>query len=142
MAQYCNILHNITKVEVIEARYLKDINIIRGVGVVLKYWRNFTNIPLSTLAEVEMTTAVENKSRLFAVKLTAHSPQHFDVADRDLCFRVTTVSGSRYLIGTDTRPFPVVNTVDLFPSSTTEKSGCTIVAEYKNTFGMLPILDK
>ncbi len=141
MAQVCNILNNIKKVEVIEARYLKNITVINGIGVLLNYWRNFSEIPITSLAEVEMSSAVEDKSRLMTVKLTFHTPKHFDVSDRQLCYRVTTVGGDQFLIGTDSHPYPVTNTTDLFPSVVTDRSGCKVVVEYKNTHGMLSILD-
>ena len=141
MAKYHNILNNIKKVEAIEARYLNDITVVHGVGVLLHYWRNFFDIPLSALAEVEMLSNIENKSRLVETKLTFHSPCSFDIDDRNLCFRVTTVQGASFLIGTDTLPFPVVSTTELFPGEETGRSGCTVVATYKNTHGMLAILD-
>lgn len=142
MAQICTTLNNIKKVEVIEARHLNDITVIHGVGVLLNYWRNFVEVPLSGLAEVEMTSEIETKSRLYTVKLSFHSPKHFDVDNRQLCFRVTTVNGSTFLIGTNFRPYVKVVTYDLFPASTTDRSGCTVTAEYKNVHGMLAILDK
>ena len=142
MAKFCNSLNNIKKVEVIEARHLKNINIIHGVGVLLNYWRNFVEIPITELGEVEMVSSIENKSRLITTKLTFHTSTHFDVDNRQLCFRVTTINGSQWLIGTDVHPFAVVNTTDRYPSNVTDKSGCTVVAEYKNTHGMLAILDK
>lgn len=142
MAKYHNVLQNIKKVEVIEARYLNDITVILGLGVMLNYWRNFTEIPLSDLAEVEINSIMENKCRIYSLKLSFHTPDSFDAGMRDLCYRVTTVHGSQFLIGTSLHPFPVTSSTELFPSSVTAKSGTSVEVTYKNTHGMLSILDK
>lgn len=142
MAKYQNVLNNIKKVEVIEARHLSGVYVINGVGVVLNYWRNFTEVPITGLAEVEMSTQIENKIRLITTKLTFHTPGHFEVWDCEVCFRVTTLNGAQWLIGTNCPPYCVVNSVELFPSNVGDRSGCTVAVEYKNVHGMLAILDK
>lgn len=98
MAKYQNVLNNIKKVEVIEARHLSGVYVINGVGVVLNYWRNFTEVPITGLAEVEMSTQIENKIRLITTKLTFHTPGHFEVWDCEVCFRVTTLNGAQWLM--------------------------------------------
>lgn len=142
MAKYHSVLKNIKKVEAIEASFLNDITVIHGIGVMLNYWRNFTEIPLSDLAEVEINSIIENKCRLYSLKLSFHTPESFDAGVRDLCYRVTTVNGSQFLIGTSRLPFPVTSSTELFPSSVTAKSGTSVEVTYKNAHGMLSILDK
>lgn len=142
MAKYHNVLNNIKKVEVIESRYLNDITVIHGIGVMLNYWRNFNEITLSDLAEVEINSIIENKCRLYSLKLSFHTPDSFDVGMRALCYRVTTVNGSQFLIGTSRHPYPVTSTTELLPSDVTAKSGTSVEVTYKNSHGMLSILDK
>lgn len=137
-----NILRNIKKVEAIESRYLANVRIIPDTGVFLSYWRSFEEIQITGHAEVEISSRIENNSRIMTAKLTFHSPETFDVANRHLSFRLTTVTGAQYLLGTNIAPYCVVNTTDLYPSETTARGGCTIVAEYTNTSVMLPILDR
>lgn len=134
------ILKNIRTVEIIESRLLSNITIV-GQGVFLKYWRNFKKLPTSGLSEASVASSFENKSRIFTTKLTSHLTSHFDVADRHLCFLITAVDGSRYLIGTDERPYPTVNTEDVMPSRESDKSGCTLTVEYQDTIGLLKVLD-
>lgn len=132
---------NIKSISFIESRLLSNITIIPGVGVNLNYWRNWAELPTVGLSECIVTSSIENKSRLFKTKLTAFLSEHFDVADRHLCFLATAVDGERYLIGTDEHPYPITNTEDTMPSRETDKSGCSLTVEYTDTIGLLPVLD-
>lgn len=135
------ILQNIKKIQVIEARLLQNLTIIPGMGVLMNYWRNFTDLPLANLASMETVSKVDNKSRLFTTSIKALLTDHFDVDNRRLAFLVTTVSGDRFLVGTNESPFTISNTSDVFPDKDTEASGCTLSVEYTDTLGLLPVLD-
>lgn len=135
------ILSNLKKIEVIEARYLKNTTIIPGTGVMLNFWRNFTELPLVNLASMEVVSKFENKSRLFTATIKALLSEHFDIANRKLAFLVTSVDGNRYLVGTNEPPFPIANTTDTFPEKESDPSGCTLSVEYTDTLGLLPVLD-
>lgn len=135
------ILDNITSIQILETRLLQNLTIIPGTGVMLNYWRYFTELPLVNLASMEVASKVENKSRLFTTTIKALLSEHFDVANRKLAFLVTTVSGDRFLVGNLESPFPVVNTSDVFPDKPADQSGCTLTVEYTDTLGLLPVLD-
>lgn len=135
------ILQNIKKIQVIEARLLQNLTIIPGTGVMMNYWRNFTDLPLANLASMETVSKIDNKSRLFTTSIKALMTKHFEVDNRRLAFMVTTVSGDRFLVGTHESPFPITNTSDVFPDKETEVSGCTLSVEYTDTLGLLPVLD-
>lgn len=135
------ILDNINSIRIIETKLLQNLIIIPGTGVMLNYWRYFTQLPLVNLASMEVTSKVENKSRLFTTTIKALLSEHFDVANRKLAFMVTTVSGDRFLVGTAESPFPVANTSDVFPDKPADQSGCTLTVEYTDTIGLLPVLD-
>ncbi len=135
------ILNNIKSVSVIEAKDLVNVHYLAGIGAFLGHWRPFDELPVVGLAECSVTSAIENRSRIFTTKLTAHLSSHFDVAGRNLCFMVRTVEGERYLIGMAESPYPAVNTEDIMPGRTSDKSGCMLSVEYKDTIGLLPVLD-
>lgn len=135
------ILSNLKKVEAIETRRLRNLTIIPGAGVMLNYWRDFTELPLANLASMEIVSKVENKSRLFTTSIKALLTEHFDIANHKLAFMVTTVEGDRYLVGTNESPFPIANTTDTFPEKESDTSGCTLSVEYTDSIGLLPVLD-
>ena len=135
------ILKNIKSVSVIEAKDLANVHFVPGIGAFLDHWRPFDELPVVGLAECSVASAIENRSRVFTTKLTAHLSAHFDVAGHDLCFMIGTVDGERYLIGMSESPYPVVNTEDVMPDRASDKSGCILSVEYKDTLGLLPVLD-
>lgn len=135
------VLHYIRAISFIETRLLQNLTVIHGSGVLLNYWRNFQELPLVGLARYEVTSKVENKSKLFAHTVTALLPGHFDPRDRHLAFLLTCVGGERFLVGGNEKPFPVVNTSDSLPGKVSEPAGCTLTVEYTDLLGLLPVLD-
>lgn len=135
------VISNINRISFIEARRLRNITVIPGRGVMMNYWRDFAELPLVNLASMEISSKVENKSRLFTTSIKALLSEHFDIANRKLAYLVTTVLGDRYLVGTDESPFPVSNTTDTFPDKASDTSGCTLSVEYTDSIGLLPVLD-
>lgn len=135
------VLHNISKLAFIETRLLQNITIAHGAGVYLNYWRNFEELPLVGLANCEVTSKVENRTKLFSTSLTAQLSEHFDARERHLAFLATCVDGERYLIGNNEIPYPIVNTTDTLPGRETDKSGCSLTIEFTDTLGLLPVLD-
>lgn len=135
------ILSNLKKIEVIETRLLQNMTVIPGTGVMLNFWRNFTELSLVNLASMEIVSKVENKSRLFTTSIKALLSEPFDPANRKLAFLVTTVDGDRYLVGTNESPYPIANTTDTFPEKESDPSGCTLSVEFTDTLGLLPVLD-
>ncbi len=136
------LLKNIHKIEFIEARYLKDITIIHGTGVLLNMWRSFRKMESVGLSSATVVSKVIKKNTIYTINLKILLKSTFEVGNRHLCYRLTTVTGRQYLLGTDIAPYPITTTSDNFPSAVTEKSGTTLTVEYSNTFGLLPILDK
>lgn len=134
------IIKNIQKVEYIEPRFLKGLTIVPGKGVLLNMWRFFKEIDTIGLSSATVSDKVVLRNRIFYVKLVATLNGDWRNS-QPLCFRITTVMGEQFLLGTEAVPYPIVTTVDNFPSAVTDKSGTTLTVEYSNTFGLLPILD-
>ena len=135
------ILKNIYKVEFIESRFLKDITVVPGKGVFLNMWRNFQLMDTVGLSSATSTSKIVKKNTIYNIKMTAFLKEQFLLTNKHLCYRLTTVMGKKYLLGTERAPYPITTTSDNFPSVVTEKSGTTLTVEYSNTLGLLPILD-
>lgn len=136
-----SILKHIKKVEIIEAKHLVNSTIINDNSILLQIYRPFSILDTVGLSSVETSEKIENKVRIHASKLTALLPEGFEVGNKKLCFRVTTVSGERFLIGTDKRPFPIVTFSENYPNSTSTRCGSTMTVTYSNTIPMLLQLD-
>ncbi|MBE6304036.1 MAG: hypothetical protein E7089_08895 [Bacteroidales bacterium] len=136
------VLNNIHKVEFIEARFLKEIVVIPGKGVLLQSFRNFQKMDTVGLSAVTVVTKVTKKNTVYSINLKVLLKNSFEVGNRHLCYRLITVMGEQYLLGTNVAPFPVTTTSDNYPSVVTDKSGTTLTVTYSNLVGLLPILDK
>lgn len=134
-------LLNITKVECIEARYLAGINIVKNTGVLLNQWRNWQKLPTIGLSSLTSETKVVDRETIFSLKLKSKLSAGFAVAGRHLCYRLTTATGGRFLMGTNERPYTITNIQDNYPSEVTDSSATVLTAEYSNIYGLLVILD-
>lgn len=134
-------LLNIVKVEYIEARYLADIVIVKNTGVLLQKWRNFQTLPTIALSSLTAETKVVDKETRFTLKLSSELCAGFSVDGRHLCFRLTTVSGGQFLMGTNEKPYTITTIQDNYPGVVTDKSVTKLSSEYSNIHGLLAILD-
>ena len=135
------LIQNIKTVEYIETKYLLNTVMVNNDKIVLNYWRNFSELYIVGLAQVEVEEAVDNGSRLSTVKLTARTACPFSVDNRRLAWRVTTVTGEQYLIGTTEQPFPITTVSNDFPDKETERSGISVNVTWKTPLTLLKIID-
>lgn len=133
------LLQNINRVEFIETRYLSNIVLLDNSEVTLQYWRNFNELCLVGLADIEISQAIDNGSRLTTVRLTARTTSDFDVNHRRLAWRVTTVEGDQYLIGTTEQPYPVTTVANDFPDKPTSPSGKKVTVSWQTPLNILKI---
>lgn len=136
------LLNNIIKVEwIISPRHMRNVILLDDHKAFLQYYRPFNAICLDGMASCEASESIEDGSRLTTVRLTAHTADDFQVDNRRLCWRITTVEGEQFLIGLDEQPWPVTTVVDTFPDKATERSGKTITVTWTTALGLLKIVD-
>ena len=135
-----HLIQNIKKVECIEAYHLQHSDIIADRGVWLNVFQQFSPISTVGLSSVEISDKIENKQRIFTTKLTMFRTTKLLPGAKKLCFRVTTVTGSSFLIGCADKPYPVIQNEETFPSATGGKSGVTVTVTLTSLIPMLAIL--
>lgn len=135
-----NCLKYINQVELIEVANLSSSFFIPGVGVSLSPALTFRKLETVGLSSLEISDRVENKNRIYSHALTCYLSDRFNVANRKLCFLLTAISGERYLIGTDSRPYPVITFTDSRPEGVTSQCVVTMLVTYSNT-SFYPVLD-
>lgn len=136
-----HLIQNIKKVECIEAYHLQHSDIIADRGVWLNVFQQFSPISTVGLSSVEISDKIENKQRIFTTKLTMFRTIKLLPGAKKLCFRVTTVTGSSFLIGCADKPYPVIQNEETFPSAAGGKSGVTVTVTLTSLIPMLAILD-
>lgn len=135
------ILLFVNSIAAIDAAKLRNITFVLPEGVLFRYERNFEELPLVGLAECQCVSKVENKSRLFTTTLSAALCSDFESGDRPLAFLITTVSGTRFLVGCAEPPHPVVSTSVAMPGRESEQAGYSMTVELKDSLGLLRVLD-
>ena len=133
-----DLIRYINKVEVIDAEYLASSTFFsKGV----KVDDALTFVPLCTigLATFEISEKVESKNRVFHHSLKAKLSERIDVGNRKLCFRLTAVDGSQYMLGSDSRPYPVIGQSDSHPSDAGQPCAVMLDVTWKST-GFYPVL--
>lgn len=136
-----HLIQNIKKVECIEAYHLQHSDIIADRGIWLNVFQQFSPISTIGLSSVEISDKIENKQRIFTTKLTMFRTAKLLPGAKKLCFRVTSITGSQFLIGCADKPYPIIQNDENFPSADTGKSGVTITVTLTSTIPMLSILD-
>lgn len=131
-----HLIQNIRKVECIEAYHLQHSDIIADRGVWLNVYQQFSPISTIGLSSVEISDKIENKQRIFTTKLTMFRSKKLLPGAKKLCFKVTTVTGSQFLIGSSEKPYPVIQNEETFPSEASGRGRC-----YRHSNPDLPYSD-
>lgn len=135
------ILH-INRIECCAASLLDGLLVIQSASSAIPPnlipWRE---IPIAVLATLEVTEEVDSGVRLFQSKLTATlCGQRAALPDGPLAFRLTSVSGYTYLLGTHRHPYPLTAQEVRLPSSPAEPSIVTLTVSLSDEFGLLRIV--
>lgn len=133
-----NMIKYINKVEMIDAGHLVASSFF-SKGVKLEDELDFVPLCIVGLATFEISEKVESKERVFHHSLKAKLPERIEVGNRKLCFRLTAVDGTKYMVGSGVRPFPMVNQMDSHPSETTSSCAVMLEISWKST-GYYPVL--
>lgn len=100
---------------------------------------DFHDMEISGLAECEVSRKWENGQYIYETKMSFYTGKDPVITDQFLCYRLTTVDGTKFLLGTGSRPFPLREWKRTFPDQSTGRQGYDITIRYKNTHSILPI---
>lgn len=108
-------IHYISRVEYCEVRELTAMTVVKKQFALVPPAANFTRLPMVGLASVEVSDKIENKQRVFVSKLAVFLPERFEVGNKKLCFRLRTVSGESFMLGSGDRPYSLITFKILYP---------------------------
>lgn len=135
-----SLLNNIRKVELIEAYHLQHSDIIAERGVWLNVYQQFTPVETIGLSSVEISDKIENRQRVYTTKLTMLCLYNLLPGAKKYAFRLTTVTGSQFLIGCSEKPYPMIQNSEKFPSAAGDRSGVTVTVTLVSVIPVLAIL--
>ena len=127
----------IHKIEWCEAYHLKSAILMphdrRAILRDVAPWRT---LPIVGLAALETTEEMENGVRLHTTKLSATLEETFVFPERPIAFLASSVNGSRLLIGTAQRPFPLITQNTILPSNSAENCITEMVVNLSSNFSI------
>lgn len=77
------------------------------------------------------STKAEDNNRVVTTTLKLFTPDDLHIRRRHLVFRVTLVDGRQFLIGSDLRPYPVVDIIENCPDAVTDNQLNEVTITYK-----------
>jgi len=121
----------VRRLEVLPARHLSPLVALPPLGEAVQtgHWP-LTQLPLATLASVEVTEDIENGLRQFTTKVTAALRCHYEVPTVPVALVLTLTDGSQLIVGTASRPFPVVTVTVTRPDKASSQSCETLTATW------------
>ena len=127
----------IHKIEWCEAYHLKSAILMphdrRAILRDVAPWRT---LPIVGLAALETTEEMENGVRLHTTKLSATLEETFVFPERPVAFLASSVNGSRFLVGTAQRPFPLITQNTILPSNSAENCITEMVVNLSSNFSI------
>lgn len=136
----CNLLH----IKTVEKCLVSDMETSIPVfnnGIFLKESSNFEKLDIIGLASVEVTDKMDNKQKVRTTKLVFKTALRPELDNDHYCYRLTSVSGQKFILGTKERPFAIFSVTENYPGAEADKAGCTCTVTYTNIFSLLTVLD-
>lgn len=129
----------INKVEWCDARHLHlAVPFPDNITVYCEDYMPYRELPIVGLASMEVSDKVDNGARIWTSKVSATLQSRPEVPNTPMSIRLTSVDGTRYIMGLSSRPYPVITVQDNVAESTTGQCSCLFMATMQ---GPMPILE-
>lgn len=130
----------IRSIEKVKAEDLTSLEIISESSCRLAHDVTFEKINIHGLVGVNVEDTYDNNQRMFTTTATFLTYDKEPIAERQLAYRVTSIEGQCYLIGTNARPFPVIKEKNPFPEKPGDSILKTVTITWKSLLPMLRII--
>lgn len=99
----------------------------------------FVDMHIIGLGKCEINEKLETGEMIYETKLSFFTSERPAQTNKFLCYRITTVQGEQYLIGTNKRPFTIRECRRTITDQVTQKQGYSVTVTYKNIHSILLI---
>ena len=131
-----NLVH-IVKVEFASCISLTGLKITSPSSCRILSSVNFSEFLIEGLAEANVEDSHENNQVVYSTTLSLKFHDRKLLSLRQTVFRLTSADGHRYLLGTHTRPYPIVKEVVPFPDKPGDSTLKKMTVTWKSTLPML-----
>lgn len=101
----------------------------------------FSKIEILDMVGVKITDAYENNQRIYTTTATFKTCDKTPSDLRGMAFRLTSKTGEQFLIGTSSRPYPVVKEENPYPEKAVDGMAKTVTITWKSTYPPLLIIN-
>lgn len=131
----------ISKIETIDALSVQGLHIVSNSSCVLPKNVNFANINIYGKALVKIEDALDNNQKIYTTTISYSTSEKKMETWRRPILRLTSVDGTRFLVGINKRPYPIVTESNPYPSKETESPMKTVTITWKSVYPMLYIVE-
>ena len=121
-----------------------DLGAMQVIGEASCRFKNlavFTEINIQELVGVTIEDSYENNYKIYTTTATFQTCDKKPLSSRQIVFRLTSIDGKRYMIGTGSRPFPIIKEKNSFPEKPGDSILKTVTITWKATVPMLRIVE-
>lgn len=134
-------LVHVNKIEMIRCEDLISLKIISDTSCRFQNNPFFVNLNIHDLVGISIEDSLENNQKVYNTVATFQCCCKQPLTDRRLAFRLTSIDGKRYLIGTNNRPYPIIKEKNTFPEKPTDSTLKNVSVTWKALYPMLLIVD-
>ena len=131
-----NLVH-IVKVEFASGTSLSNLKVTSPSSCRILSAVNFSEILIEGLAEVNVEDAYENNQTVYSTTLSFQSHDRKLFGLRQAAFRLSSADGHRYMLGTHTRPYPIIKETVPFPDKPGDSTLKKVTVTWKSPLPML-----
>lgn len=134
-----NLVH-VVSIEKVNSEKLTPIRIISKAKCHFNAEVNFEEIKVQELVGVTIEDAYENNQKIYTVTAQFLMKDKEPLTDRHLSFKLTSINGKQYLLGTNSRPFPIIKENNNFPEKPADSQMKQVTITWKSTYSLLQIV--
>ena len=101
----------------------------------------FSELHIHELVGVTIEDSYENNQKVFTTTATFKTCDKIPLTVRQVAFRLTSIDGQQYMIGTGSRPYPIIKERNPFPEKPADGSLKTVTITWKALMPMLLIIE-
>lgn len=133
-------LVHVNKIEMIRIEELTPLKVIDSTSCRFERSVDFSQLEIKELVGVVVEDSYDNNQKIYTTTATFETKCKEPITSRHLAFRLTSVEDRQYMIGTSSRPYPIIKEKNNFPEKPNDSTMKTVTITWKSIYPMLKIL--
>jgi len=133
-------LVHVNKIEMIRIEELTPLKVIDSTSCRFERSVDFSQLEIKELVGVVIEDSYDNNQKTYTTTATFETKCKEPITSRHLAFRLTSVDGRQYMIGTSSRPYPIIKEKNNFPEKLNDSTMKTVTITWKAPLPMLLVI--